>query len=53
MAPQYCVALDDRQALPLSVGISVTQRAYIKPGTTTGANPDKLLTPILVFRPEP
>ena len=52
VAPQYCVALDDRQALPLSVGISVTQRAYIKPGTTTGANPDKLLTPILVFRPE-
>ena len=52
VASHYCVALDERKALPLSVGISVTQRAYIKPGTTTGANPDKLLTPILVFRPE-
>jgi hypothetical protein len=51
-AIQYCVELDDTDALPLSSMVGVTQRAYIKPGTTTGANPDKLLTPIVVFRPE-
>jgi hypothetical protein len=47
------VALSDTTALPLSSGISVTQRAYVKPGTTTGADPDELLTPMVVFRPEP
>jgi hypothetical protein len=51
-AARYCAALSDTKALPLSSPVAVTQRAYIKPGTTTGANPDKLLTPVVVFHPE-
>lgn len=37
--------------LPPSSFVSITQRAYVKPGTTTGADPDVMLTPIAVFRP--
>ena len=50
-AARYCVALSDTAALPLSSRIAVSQRAYIKPGTTTGADPDELLTPVVVFHP--
>jgi hypothetical protein len=45
--------LSDTAVLPLLSRVAVTQRAYIKPGTTTGADPDKLLTSVVVFRPGP
>ncbi|WP_420264962.1 hypothetical protein [Candidatus Magnetominusculus dajiuhuensis] len=50
-AADYCVALTDTTDLPLSSRISVTQRAYVKPGTTSGANPDTLLTPQVIITP--
>ena len=46
-----CIDLSDTATLPTGTGVSVTQRAYIKPGTTTGADPDAMLPPLLVFRP--
>lgn len=55
----YCVDLSDAALaaagidLPLDAPIAVTQRAYLKPGETSGANPDLLLPPVLVFRPVP
>ena len=39
--------------LPADAVIAVTQRAYLKPGQTSGANPDVSLPPVLVFRPVP
>jgi len=50
---RYCIELSDTQLLPEASRISVTQRAYLKPGQTSGANPDVLLAPIVVFRPVP
>ena len=46
-----CVDLSDTDTLPLSSLAALTQRAYVKPGKTTGADPDAMLTPVLVFRP--
>jgi hypothetical protein len=40
----YCIQLDDK-SMPLSSIVAVIQRAYIALGTTTGANPNLLLTP--------
>jgi hypothetical protein len=53
VAPAYCLDLSDLGALPLNAIISVTQRAYVKPGTTTGANPNVMLSPLVIFRPIP
>jgi len=55
----YCIDLSDAAlaaegiVLPIDAPIAVTQRAYLKPGQTSGANPDVLLPPVLVFRPGP
>jgi hypothetical protein len=46
---KYCIALTDEKALPPTANVSVFQRAYIKPGTTTGAEPNKIPSPNLIF----
>lgn len=46
----YCTVLTTDQ-LPLSSSVLLMQRAYLKPGTTTGANPDVMQTPYVIFRP--
>ncbi|MEY4504231.1 MAG: hypothetical protein RL154_524, partial [Pseudomonadota bacterium] len=33
----------------LDAPIAITQRAYIKPNTTTGANPNYMLTPSVIY----
>lgn len=45
----YCIEIGT-DVLPEQHPIAVTQRAYLKPGQSTGGNPDALLPPILVFR---
>ncbi len=46
----YCTVLTTAE-LPLSSSVLLMQRAYLKPGTTTGANPDVMQTPYVIFRP--
>lgn len=48
---RFCIALNTRDGLPLHDMAAVVQRAYLKPGTTTGANPEAMLTPKVIFRP--
>ncbi len=49
----YCIELSDMGALPESSNVGIVQRVYIRPGTTTGANPDLLITPLAVFKALP
>lgn len=49
VAPDYCVAWADLKALPLTASVMIFQRAYLKPGTTTGANPDVMPSPKLIY----
>jgi hypothetical protein len=48
VAEAYCVKIT-RKAVPPDVEIGLTQRAYVKPGTTTGAAPDLMVTPRVIF----
>jgi len=43
----YCVEVNATE-VPLSDPMGITQRAYVKPGTTSGANPDALLSPYVI-----
>ena len=52
LAPPYCVQITYKE-VPLATKISVFQRGYIKPGTTTGANPNVIPSPQLIFRTPP
>ncbi|MBT9288773.1 hypothetical protein [Prosthecodimorpha staleyi] len=43
------VAVFRRSTFSGVASVSVTQRAYLKPGTTTGADPDVMVSPLVVF----
>lgn len=43
----YCVEINATE-VPLRWPLAITQRAYIKPGTTTGSNPNALLSPYVI-----
>jgi hypothetical protein len=43
----YCIPISATQ-IPLSNYVAVTQRAYVKPGTTTGGNPNYMLSPKVI-----
>jgi hypothetical protein len=47
---KYCILLPSDDTLPPNAKVSVFQRAYIKPGTTTGAEPNKIPSPNLIFK---
>lgn len=49
-AASYCVPISVGD-VPLATKITVFQRAYIKPGTTTGANPNVMPSPNLLYKP--
>src|SRR5262249_11420212 len=42
-AQQYCINLNGSSLIPESSPVTLTQRAYLKPGTTTGADPDVMV----------
>lgn len=42
-AAAYCINLNGTSLIPASSPVTLTQRAYLKPGTTTGANPDVMV----------
>ncbi len=46
-AQQYCIAFTTAQ-IPLGDPVSVTERSYIVPGTTTGGNMNFMLYPLVV-----
>ena len=43
----YCVEVNATE-VPLLNPLGITQRAYLKPGTTSGANPNALLSPYVI-----
>jgi hypothetical protein len=43
----YCVEVDTTE-MPLLNPLGITQRAYVKPGSTSGANPNTLLSPYVI-----
>ena len=43
----YCVEVNTTE-LPLLHPLGITQRAYVKPGSTSGANPNALLSPYVI-----
>ncbi len=47
-ASAYCINLMGTTLIPLAHPISVTERSYVLPGTTTGANVDDMVYPIVV-----
>lgn len=47
----FCLGLNAMVGAHFHDFLAVVQRAYLKPGTTAGANPDALLTPKIIFRP--
>ena len=49
--PTYCIELGNPASLPLTAPIIITQRAYIRPGSTTGANPNIMQTPRVIYQP--
>lgn len=51
--PTYCIALGNPTSLPAAVPIFLTQRAYVRPGSTTGGNPDIMQTPRVIYQPTP
>ncbi len=51
--PTYCIALGTTAALPQAVPVFITQRAYVRPGSTSGGNPDIMQTPRVIFQPTP
>jgi len=42
-----CLAIDAGE-VPTDVSVMLTQRAYLKPGTKTGANPDTMVSPVTI-----
>jgi hypothetical protein len=47
-ASAYCIDLMGTSLIPLGEPISITERSYIVPGTTTGGNVDYMLYPLVV-----
>jgi hypothetical protein len=47
-ASAYCIDLMGTSLIPLGEPISITERSYILPGTTTGGNVDYMLYPLVV-----
>jgi len=45
---KYCVSLDGTSLVPSSDAINMYERAYLRPGTTTGADVNKMLVPRLI-----
>jgi hypothetical protein len=45
-----CIAIDNTE-IPANHHVSITQRAYIKPGQSTSASPDAMLNPLVIYRP--
>ncbi len=45
-----CLAIGTAD-IPTNHHVSITQRAYIKPGQTTSADPDTMVNPVVIFRP--
>jgi len=43
----YCVEINTTE-VPLLYPLAITQRAYVKPGSTSGANPNALLSPYVI-----
>lgn len=50
-AKAYCIGLTGRSLLPLGDRAAIAERAFLKPGTALGADPDRLLNPVVIFRP--
>ena len=42
-AAAYCIDLNGTSLIPLTAPVSIIARAYIKPGTTTGADPNVMV----------
>jgi hypothetical protein len=47
-ANAYCIDLMGRSLIPLDAPISITERSYVVPGTTTGGNPTKMVYPYII-----
>lgn len=47
-APNYCINLNGNTLIPANTPINMYERSYIKPGTTTGANPNIMLFPRVI-----
>lgn len=47
-ANAYCLSLEGISLIPLIAPISITERSYVLPGTTTGGNLNNMLYPIVV-----
>lgn len=47
-ASQYCINLEGTSLVPLLYPISITERSYIVPGTTTGGNVNYMVYPLVI-----
>jgi hypothetical protein len=47
-AHAYCIDLMGRSLIPLEDPISIIERSYVVPGTTTGGNPAKMVYPYII-----
>jgi hypothetical protein len=47
-ANSYCINLMGHSLVPLDKPITIVERSYVLPGTTTGGNVDYMLYPIIV-----
>ncbi len=47
-ANNFCINLMGTSLVPAGFPLSVTERSYVLPGTTTGANPDDMVYPFVV-----
>ena len=45
-----CVAISTAE-IPANHHVSITQRAYLKPGQSTSASPDAMVNPLVIYRP--
>lgn len=44
----YCQTISE-SSIPTDHNIILSHRAYLRPGTTTGGNPDRMLTPLVIY----
>jgi hypothetical protein len=51
VAQSYCIPLDGKSFLPLGDRVAISERAYLRSGAAAGADPDRLLSPVVIFRP--
>jgi hypothetical protein len=47
-AKAYCIDLMGRSLIPLDAPISIIERSYVVPGTTTGGNPPEMVYPYII-----